>query len=280
MFRGPVGTYHTFFYICVYTVASFCAETTTFACRLWRQTLAGKAAVVTCVSLPPPPPLVLPGDEHVNFVFAFSIAAVQTHIHIASTSQLVQLMTAYPLSPASFPLLDPPKQEHLARVHFNQTFTYVAEWLRTTRPASGVGPLLTNGKGGSPLVSSPRSAATAASAADRSVYGSSAPSAAAAAAVEAAAAASAATGGVAADPDADGGGGLATPTKRGPATPTGTGTGTSSPASASLRSRVLRYVRRSGDRVQAWALMVVDVGRFLLVFPAVSPSHEFQGELF
>lgn len=132
---------------------------------------------------------------------------------------------------AVYLLLDP-KQEHLARVHFNQTFTYVTEWLRTTRPASMVGPLLTNGKGGSPLVSSPRSAAAAASAADQSVYGSSATSAAAAAAA------------AVANPDVDGGGGLATPTKRGPATPTGTGTGTgtSSPASASLRSRVLRLV--------------------------------------
>lgn len=27
-------------------------------------------------------------------------------------------------------------QEHIARVHFNQTFLYVAEWLRTTRTSS------------------------------------------------------------------------------------------------------------------------------------------------
>eukprot|EP00752_Nemacystus_decipiens_P011001 g9775.t1 len=133
------------------------------------------------------------------------------------------------------------EKEHLARVHFNQTFTYVSEWLRTTRPASGVGPLLTNGKG-APLVSSPRSAAAAAAAsvADQSVYGSSAPSAAAAAAAEAAAAAAAAAAASADDPNEDGGG-LVTPTKRGPATPTGTHTATSSPASASLRSRVLRH---------------------------------------
>lgn len=169
--------------------------------RCSASAVTGKAAVAPCLfSLPPPPPVPKPRPQPCS----------------------LQPNTAVYL------LLDP-KQEHLARVHFNQTFTYVSEWLRTTRPASMVGPLLTNGKGGSPLVSSPRSAAAAASAADQSVYGSSATSATAAAV---------------ANPDVDGGGGLATPTKRGPATPTGTGTGTgtSSPASASLRSRVLRLV--------------------------------------
>ncbi|CAN0360636.1 unnamed protein product, partial [Ectocarpus fasciculatus] len=137
--------------------------------------------------------------------------------------------------------------EHLARVHFNQTFTYVSEWLRTTRPTSAAGsPLLTNGNGkGRSFASSPRS--NAASAADQSVYGSSAPSAAAAAA--ALAASSCDTAAAASDGDnggAGGGGGVgsgtATPTRRGPGTPTmttGAGTATSSPAS--LRSRVLRH---------------------------------------
>ena len=62
-------------------------------------------------------------------------------------------------------------QEHLARVHFNQTFKFVNEWLRTTRPAAATSVKeIARGKGASlsstwsPLSSATPAAAAAATA--------------------------------------------------------------------------------------------------------------------